>query len=33
VGGVLSAILALATAGYQSLRAARANPVDALRYE
>jgi len=33
IGGVLSAILALATAGYQSLKAARANPVDALRYE
>ncbi|MCX6835372.1 MAG: ABC transporter permease [candidate division Zixibacteria bacterium] len=33
VGGVLSAILALATAGYQSLKAARANPVEALRYE
>jgi ABC-type antimicrobial peptide transport system permease subunit len=33
VGGVLSAILALATAGYQSWKAARANPVDALRYE
>jgi len=33
MGGILSAILALATAGYQSLKAARSNPVDALRYE
>jgi putative ABC transport system permease protein len=33
LGGIFSAILALATAGYQSMKAARANPVDALRYE
>jgi len=32
-GGLLAIILAMLTAGYQSLRAARANPVDALRYE
>jgi putative ABC transport system permease protein len=33
LGGALSAIMALGTAGYQSLRAARANPVESLRYE
>jgi len=32
-GGLLVAFLALATSGYQSFKAARANPVEALRYE
>jgi len=32
-GGLLALALALATSGYQSFKAARANPVQALRYE
>jgi putative ABC transport system permease protein len=33
IGGVLAVIIALTTAGYQSLRAARVNPVESLRNE
>ena len=32
-GGVLSILIAFLTVSYQSLRSARANPVDTLRYE
>jgi putative ABC transport system permease protein len=33
VGGALSVLIAFLTVSYQSLRSARANPVDTLRYE
>ena len=33
LAGVLALIIALLTVGYQAVKAARANPVDALRYE
>ena len=33
LGGVIAALIATLTVGYQSLKAARTNPVDALRYE
>ena len=33
LGGLLALVIALATVSYQTLKAARANPVDALRYE
>jgi len=33
LAGALALIIALLTVGYQAVRAARANPVDALRYE
>lgn len=33
LGGVLSVLIAFLTVSYQSLRSARANPVDTLRYE
>ena len=33
LGGVLALAIALGTVGYQAVRAATANPVDALRYE
>jgi ABC-type antimicrobial peptide transport system permease subunit len=32
-GGVLTILIALVTSGYHLIRAARANPVDSLRYE
>ena len=31
--GILTLLIALATSGYFAMRAARANPSDALRYE
>lgn len=33
IAGLAACLIALATVSYQALRAARANPVDALRYE
>jgi len=33
LAGVLAFVIALLTVGYQAIRAARANPVEALRYE
>lgn len=33
LGGALALLIAWVTVGYQVIRAARANPVDALRYE
>jgi len=33
LAGVLALIIALLTVGYQAVKAAKANPVDALRYE
>jgi putative ABC transport system permease protein len=33
LAGVLAFVIALLTVGYQSIKAARANPVEALRYE
>jgi putative ABC transport system permease protein len=33
IGGVLSVLVAILTVGYQSVKSARANPVDTLRYE
>ena len=33
LGGILALVIALVTVGYQALKAATANPVDALRYE
>jgi putative ABC transport system permease protein len=33
VGGALALLVAFLTVGYQALRAASANPVEALRYE
>ena len=33
LGGALALVIALATVSYQAVRAATANPVDALRYE
>ena len=33
LGGVLALLIALITVGYQAVKAATANPVDALRYE
>ncbi len=33
LGGILALIEAWATVGLQAIRAARANPIDALRYE
>jgi len=33
LAGVLALVIALLTVGYQAIKAARANPVDALRYE
>lgn len=33
VGGVIAALIASLTVGYQSMKAARTNPVQALRYE
>jgi len=33
LSGLLALIIALLTVGYQAVKAARANPVDALRYE
>jgi ABC-type antimicrobial peptide transport system permease subunit len=33
VGGLLTVILALTTAAYHVVAAARANPVEALKYE
>jgi putative ABC transport system permease protein len=33
IGGLMALIFALAAAGYQSIKAARANPVESLRYE
>jgi putative ABC transport system permease protein len=33
LGGIVALIIALATIGYHTMRAARANPVKALRYE
>ena len=33
LGGILAMVIALATVSAQAIRAARANPVDALRYE
>jgi len=31
--GIAALLIALATVGFQSVRAARANPADSLRYE
>ena len=33
LAGVSAFVIALLTVGYQAIKAARANPVDALRYE
>jgi putative ABC transport system permease protein len=33
LAGVLALVIALVTVGYQAIKAARANPVEALRYE
>jgi len=33
IAGVLTLMIAWITVGYQAIRAARANPVDSLRYE
>jgi ABC-type lipoprotein release transport system permease subunit len=33
VTGLLSLVIAFLTVSYQAIRAARANPVDSLRYE
>jgi len=33
IGGILALIIALATISYHTLKTAKANPVDALRYE
>jgi len=33
LGGLLALAIALATVGYQVVKAAGANPIDALRYE
>jgi putative ABC transport system permease protein len=33
ISGLLTFLLALLTVSYQSIKAARANPVDALKYE
>jgi putative ABC transport system permease protein len=33
LGGVLSVIVASLTVSYQSLKSARTNPVDAIRFE
>ena len=33
LGGILALLIALLTVGYQSVKAALANPVDALKYE
>ena len=33
LAGVLALVIALLTVGYQAIKAARANPVEALRYE
>jgi putative ABC transport system permease protein len=33
LAGLIVLVIALLTAGYQAIKAARANPVDALRYE
>ena len=33
LAGVLALVIALLTVGYQAIKAARANPVDSLRYE
>jgi putative ABC transport system permease protein len=33
LASMLALIIALLTVGYQAIKAARANPVDALRYE
>ena len=33
LGGVLSIVIAFLTVSYQSLRSARGNPAEALRYE
>jgi ABC-type antimicrobial peptide transport system permease subunit len=33
LGGLVAVVIALATVGYQALRAARVNPVENLRIE
>ena len=33
LAGMLALVIALLTIGYQAIKAARANPVEALRYE
>jgi len=33
LGGILALLIALATVSYQTVRAAMANPIDALKYE
>jgi putative ABC transport system permease protein len=33
LSGVLAILIAMLTVSFQSIKAARANPVDALRYE
>ena len=33
LGGILAFVIVFLTVGYQALKAAIANPVDALRYE
>ena len=33
LGGLLALLIALLTVGYQAIRAALANPIEALRYE
>ena len=33
MAGLLALVIALLTVGYQSIKAARTNPVEALRYE